>query len=121
MDYVEQPNSNLICCICHAPFTNPTSTRTYLHTFCYDCITVAVQHSTQCPIDRSSLSLDDLLPANPIVKHLVDDLMIECPNRVSGCTQIFQRRRKPSLVFLSDTDSADFHWRRLGSPSTTAN
>ncbi|KAG0701360.1 hypothetical protein DFH29DRAFT_1069704 [Suillus ampliporus] len=92
MDYVEQPNSNLICCICHAPFTNPTSTRTCLHTFCYDCITVAVHHSPQCPIDRSSLSLDDLLPANPIVKHLVDELMIECPNRVSGCTQTFQRQ-----------------------------
>ncbi|KAG1735154.1 uncharacterized protein EDB91DRAFT_1145567 [Suillus paluster] len=92
MDYVEQPNSNLICCICHAPFTNPTSARTCLHTFCHDCITTAVQHSPQCPIDRSSLSLDDLSPANPIVKHLVDELIIECPNRVSGCTQTFQRQ-----------------------------
>ncbi|KAG1878382.1 hypothetical protein F4604DRAFT_2001900 [Suillus subluteus] len=92
MDYVEQPNSNLICCICHAPFTNPTTARTCLHTFCHDCISVAVQHSPQCPIDRSSLSLDDLLPANPIVKHLVDELIIECPNRVSGCTQTFQRQ-----------------------------
>ncbi|KAG1855711.1 hypothetical protein DFJ58DRAFT_659783 [Suillus subalutaceus] len=92
MDYVEQPNSNLICCICHAPFTNPTTARTCLHTFCHDCIAVAVQHSPQCPIDRSSLSLDDLLPANPIVKHLVDELIIECPNRVSGCTQTFQRQ-----------------------------
>ncbi|KAG1788016.1 uncharacterized protein HD556DRAFT_1405973 [Suillus plorans] len=92
MDYVEQPNSNLICCICHAPFTNPTTARTCLHTFCHDCIAVAVQHSPQCPIDRSSLSLDDLSPANPIVKHLVDELIIECPNRVSGCTQTFQRQ-----------------------------
>ncbi|KIK44043.1 hypothetical protein CY34DRAFT_803178 [Suillus luteus UH-Slu-Lm8-n1] len=92
MDYVEQPNSNLICCICHAPFTNPTTARTCLHTFCRDCITTAVQHSPQCPIDRSSLSLDDLSPANPIVKHLVDELIIECPNRASGCTQTFQRQ-----------------------------
>jgi hypothetical protein len=92
MDYVERPNSNLICCICHAPFTNPTTTRTCLHTFCHDCIAVAVQHSPQCPIDRSSLSLDDLSPANPIVKHLVDELIIECPNRASGCTQTFQRQ-----------------------------
>jgi hypothetical protein len=95
---------------CSAPFTNPTTTRTCLHTFCRDCITTAVQHSPQCPIDRSSLSLDDLSPANPIVKHvseiriivqekaltykpqLVDELIIECPNRVSGCTQTFQRQ-----------------------------
>ncbi|KAG2150893.1 hypothetical protein DEU56DRAFT_778938 [Suillus clintonianus] len=92
MDYVEQPNSNLICCICHAPFTNPTTARTCLHTFCHDCIITAVQHSPQCPIDRSPLSLDDLSPANPIVKHLVDELIIECPKRVSGCTQTFQRQ-----------------------------
>jgi hypothetical protein len=92
MDYVERPNSNLICCICHAPFTNPTTTRTCLHTFCHDCIAVAVQHSPQCPIDRSSLSFDDLSPANPIVKHLVDELIIECPNRASGCMQTFQRQ-----------------------------
>jgi hypothetical protein len=81
-----------------------------LHTFCHDCIAVAVQHSPQCPIDRSSLSLDDLSPANPIVKHvsethstvqeksltykrqLVDELIIECPNRASGCMQTFQRQ-----------------------------
>ncbi|KAG1746230.1 hypothetical protein EDB19DRAFT_1691362 [Suillus lakei] len=96
MDYVDQPNSNLVRV--HAPFTTPTTARTCLHTFCHDCITVAVQHSPQCPIDRSSLSLDDLLPANPIVKHLVDELIIECPNRVSGCTQTFQRQLLPIHV-----------------------
>ncbi|KAF9231718.1 hypothetical protein BU15DRAFT_68103 [Melanogaster broomeanus] len=45
------------------------TTGTRVHTFCYECIVEAVQHSPQRPIDRSTLSMDDLTPANPIVKH----------------------------------------------------
>jgi hypothetical protein len=41
-----------------------------MHTFCYDCLVEAVRHSPHCPIDRSSLSMDDFSPANPIVKHV---------------------------------------------------
>ncbi|EGO25425.1 hypothetical protein SERLADRAFT_437174 [Serpula lacrymans var. lacrymans S7.9] len=67
--YTDTPNSNLVCCICHAPFTDPTTTKTCSHTFCHHCILEAVKHSPQCPVDRSPLSLQSLLPANPIVKH----------------------------------------------------
>ncbi|KAF9232743.1 hypothetical protein BU15DRAFT_54684 [Melanogaster broomeanus] len=97
-DYAEPPNSNLICCICHTPFTNPTTTRTCMHTFCYECIVEAVQHSPQCPIDRSALSMDDLTPANPIVKHLVDELIVECPQRSAGCPHTCQRQLLESHV-----------------------
>ncbi|KIM69063.1 hypothetical protein SCLCIDRAFT_104409 [Scleroderma citrinum Foug A] len=90
--YVEPPNSNLICCICHAPFTNPTTTRTCMHTFCYDCITEAVRHSPQCPIDRLPLSTEDLSSSNPIVKHLVDELLVECLHSSAGCAHICQRQ-----------------------------
>ncbi|KAJ8588485.1 hypothetical protein M405DRAFT_714291, partial [Rhizopogon salebrosus TDB-379] len=55
---------------CSAPFTNPTIARTCLYVFCSDFVTAALQHSPQCPMDRSSLTLDDLSPANPIVKHV---------------------------------------------------
>ncbi|KAH7913484.1 hypothetical protein BJ138DRAFT_1081557 [Hygrophoropsis aurantiaca] len=92
MNYAEIPNNNLICCICHAPFTAPTTTKTCSHTFCHDCIAEAVKHSPQCPIDRSPLSLEDLLPANPIVKHLVDELIVECAQRSAGCTHTCQRQ-----------------------------
>ncbi|KAI6045985.1 hypothetical protein EDC04DRAFT_1858706 [Pisolithus marmoratus] len=92
LDYAEPPNNNLVCCICHAPFTDPTTTRTCMHTFCRDCIVEAVSHSSQCPIDRLPLSVDDLSPANPIVKHLVDELLVKCPQRVAGCTHTCQRQ-----------------------------
>ncbi|KAI6157503.1 hypothetical protein BKA82DRAFT_995827 [Pisolithus tinctorius] len=92
LNYVEPPNNNLVCCICHAPFTDPTTTRTCMHTFCRDCIVEAVSHSPQCPIDRLPLSVDDLSPANPIVKHLVEELLVECPQRIAGCTYTCQRQ-----------------------------
>ncbi|KAL4074228.1 hypothetical protein J3A83DRAFT_4508951 [Scleroderma citrinum] len=93
LNYVETPNSNLVYkCAGSAPFTNPATTRTCMHTFCYDCIAEAVRHSPQCPIDRLPLSTVDLSPANPIVKHLVDELLVECPHQSAGCTHISQRQ-----------------------------
>ncbi|KAI9569337.1 hypothetical protein HD554DRAFT_2093027 [Boletus coccyginus] len=92
LNYVEPPNSNLICCICHAPFMNPTTARSCMHTFCHDCVLEAVRHSPHCPIDRSALSIEDLAPANPIVKHLVDELIVECPLRTAGCPHTCQRQ-----------------------------
>lgn len=83
-----------------------------MHTFCYDCITEAVRHSPQCPIDRLPLSTEDLSSSNPIVKHvgtsansrpmiqsliqflsqLVDELLVECLHSSAGCTHICQRQ-----------------------------
>ena len=96
------------------PFIEPTTTRTCFHTFCRDCIIRAIAHVPQCPIDRSPLELDDLTPANPIVRavsippivpichhplimfdwvrQLVDELVVECPRRPSGCTITCQRQ-----------------------------
>ncbi|KAF7428201.1 hypothetical protein PC9H_007422 [Pleurotus ostreatus] len=91
-NYVDPPNSNLTCCICRAPFVKPVTTRTCMHTFCYECIIQALQHSPHCPVDRSSLVQDDLLPSDPIIRSLVDELIIECTNLPLGCTETFQRQ-----------------------------
>ncbi|KAG8213594.1 hypothetical protein J3R82DRAFT_10263 [Butyriboletus roseoflavus] len=69
-----------------------------MHTFCYDCVVEAVRHSPHCPIDRSAVSLEDLEPANPIVKHLVDELIVECPLRNAGCPHTCQRQLIESHV-----------------------
>jgi hypothetical protein len=94
------------------PFIDPTTTRTCFHTFCRDCIIRAIAHVPQCPVDRSPLGVDDLTPANPIVRavsphtppcdrplireflvrQLVDELVVECPYRSSGCTITCQRQ-----------------------------
>jgi len=51
------------------PFNEPVTTRTCSHTFCQGCILQAISISAQCPIDRSPLSLDFLVQADPIIRH----------------------------------------------------
>ncbi|KDQ21295.1 hypothetical protein BOTBODRAFT_122986 [Botryobasidium botryosum FD-172 SS1] len=94
--YVESVNSNLICCICRTPFVEPTSAKTCSHTFCLRCIYQALEITSQCPVDRSPLTADDLQPAGSIVRNLVDELMVECPCKPSGCTHTCQRQHLAS-------------------------
>ncbi|KZV81613.1 hypothetical protein EXIGLDRAFT_844459 [Exidia glandulosa HHB12029] len=90
--YVDNVNTNLICCICRAPFLNPVTTRSCAHTFCLECIQTAISITPQCPVDRSTLTTLDLRPANPLLRNLVDELTVECPNASLGCTQTMQRQ-----------------------------
>ncbi|KAF8160766.1 hypothetical protein B0H34DRAFT_351180 [Crassisporium funariophilum] len=94
-NYVGTPNTNLVCCICRAPFTDPTTTLTCSHTFCSACILRALSHSPLCPVDRSPLSLADLGPASPIVRSMVDELEVECPHRGEGCGYTGERQVMP--------------------------
>ncbi|KAF7783030.1 hypothetical protein Agabi119p4_2406 [Agaricus bisporus var. burnettii] len=90
--YVDHPNTNLVCCICRTPFTEPTTTLTCTHTFCKDCILRALSHAPLCPIDRSSLSERDLVPSDPIIRTLVEELAVECVHKSSGCEHVCQRQ-----------------------------
>ncbi|KAF5322696.1 hypothetical protein D9619_001554 [Psilocybe cf. subviscida] len=94
-NYVDTPNANLICCICRAPFTDPATSLTCSHTFCGDCIARALSHSPTCPVDRTPLRPTDLVPANPIVRSLVDELVVECVYRGEGCSYTAQRQIMP--------------------------
>ncbi|KJA27903.1 hypothetical protein HYPSUDRAFT_130585 [Hypholoma sublateritium FD-334 SS-4] len=91
-NYVDPPNANLICCICRAPFTDPTTTRTCAHTFCAECILRALSHASACPIDRTPLTPADLAPADPIVRSLVDEMRVECVHSAAGCAHVGQRQ-----------------------------
>ncbi|KAJ6499154.1 hypothetical protein C8R45DRAFT_820994 [Mycena sanguinolenta] len=81
-----------LSCCASMPFVDPVTTRTCSHTFCRDCIVQAISHARFCPVDRSALSLDDLSPANSIIRSLVDELAVECIHRSSGCTHTCQRQ-----------------------------
>ncbi|KAL1682788.1 hypothetical protein EV122DRAFT_202974 [Schizophyllum commune] len=91
-NYVDAPNANLICCICRAPYIEPVTTRTCYHTFCRECIGRALAHSSHCPVDRSPLTSEDLVPASPIVIALLDELEVECIHRSAGCKTTCQRQ-----------------------------
>ncbi|RPD63964.1 hypothetical protein L227DRAFT_608489 [Lentinus tigrinus ALCF2SS1-6] len=94
-NYVDAPNVNLTCCICRSPFVEPCTTRTCCHTFCYECIAQAIATNRQCPIDRTPLALHDLLPADPVIRNLVDELIVNCPQEDLGCSYTCQRLLLP--------------------------
>ncbi|GJJ06321.1 hypothetical protein Clacol_000512 [Clathrus columnatus] len=102
--YVDNVDSNLdvsrLKPASRMPFIKPMSTMTCSHTFCSECITTAISTSAQCPVDRSPLTEADLQPANPIVRNLVDELIVECTNRENGCFHTGQRQLLP--VHLRD-------------------
>lgn len=84
-------DENLLCCICRTPFDEPVTTRTCFHTFCQECILQALSVSAHCPIDRSPLSIELLGQADPIVRHLVEELTVRCPYLDAGCEYIGER------------------------------
>lgn len=59
------------------------------HIFCTLCISRALELSPTCPIDRSPLQLKDLMEAPRIVKEMVDELKVLCPN--DGCATVCER------------------------------
>lgn len=90
------------------PFVEPVTSRTCAHSFCRDCIGPALHASPHCPIDRFPLSPQDMIPSNPIVRHvrtpvspspfpslilsqMVDELIVECLNCPTGCEFTCQR------------------------------
>ncbi|RKO92412.1 hypothetical protein BDK51DRAFT_11346, partial [Blyttiomyces helicus] len=80
-EYVDDVNPNLVCCVCYAPFLHPLSAPCG-HTFCRTCITRALATTSppSCPVDRSLLAQSTLLPADQIVRALVDELRVKCPS-----------------------------------------
>ncbi|KAG8981533.1 hypothetical protein FRB95_007944 [Tulasnella sp. JGI-2019a] len=89
--YTDIVNNNLVCCICQNPFIDPVVTSKCAHTFCRECISSALLVNSQCPVDRSPLTIDQLHPAAAIVRNLVDELLVVCPNASLGCDVTPQR------------------------------
>ena len=52
------------------PFVDPCTTRTCCHTFCYECVARAIAISAHCPVDRCPLTVQDLGPADPLIRNV---------------------------------------------------
>ncbi|KAJ3921169.1 hypothetical protein F5877DRAFT_36555 [Lentinula edodes] len=98
LTYVDAPNQNLVCCICRMPFVDPCTNQTCSHTFCRPCIIQSLAHSPQCPIDRSFLRVEDIHSADPIIRSLVDELVVKCSNEPAGCSYTCQRQLLESHI-----------------------
>ncbi|CAD6568902.1 MAG: hypothetical protein CYPHOPRED_002942 [Cyphobasidiales sp. Tagirdzhanova-0007] len=71
---------NLLCPICHAPFTEPWMSATCEHVYCRGCIEEHLKGSSTCPCDRSVLEVGKggAAPAPRLVKLLCDELVVQC-------------------------------------------
>nr|ODN99961.1 E3 ubiquitin-protein ligase NRDP1 [Cryptococcus depauperatus CBS 7855] len=88
-DYVETVDPNLTCAICQSALVDPVTTTSCKHTFCRDCITRAISHNPQCPIDRSALNMSSLRDTEQLVKLMLDELKVRCG--AEGCGIVLQR------------------------------
>ena len=79
--YINEANidSELICIICNSPFNDPLCTPCD-HTFCRECITRWIGgRNRTCPVcNRQLTSVNDLVPANRIVRNMLDRLPVIC-------------------------------------------
>lgn len=93
LTYVSEPDSNLLCPICHDPLVDPVTTPCD-HTFCYRCLRRSIASSpsgSACPIDRDALLWSDCFSAARLVRTQLNSLIVKCPHRNRGCTQELRR------------------------------
>ncbi|KAH6885762.1 hypothetical protein B0T10DRAFT_408832 [Thelonectria olida] len=93
LTYVNDPDVNLLCPICHDPLVDPVTTPCD-HTFCYRCLRQSIHSSpsgTACPIDREPLVWPNCFSAARLVRTQLNNLMVKCPYHGRGCKEEIRR------------------------------
>lgn len=81
-------SKTLLCSICSEPWIKPVVASGCGHIFCERCIHTWIRHIPSCPIDRSSLPLNQLAQPPRILQELVEELEVICS---LGCGWIGRR------------------------------
>lgn len=87
LTYVNEPDVNLSCPICHDPLVDPVTTPCD-HTFCYKCLRQCIDSSpssTACPIDREPLAWFNCFSAARLIRTQLNCLVVKCPYHARGC------------------------------------
>ncbi|KAF2264540.1 hypothetical protein CC78DRAFT_616701 [Lojkania enalia] len=104
LEYVQPPDSNLVCLICHSPFDQPVQLACE-HYFCRECLEHAWDaqrddHKT-CPTCRRRIDTErEPLPVPRLLETMLDELVVKCPNARSGCNWVDQRVNVESHAML---------------------
>lgn len=115
LTYVNDPDTNLLCPICHDPIVDPVTTPCD-HTFCYRCIRQSIESSpsgTACPIDRDPLRWSDCFSAARLVRTQLNSLIVKCPNYTRGCKKELRRENVESHA-TTDCRYNDYACPRTG-------
>jgi len=101
LTYVTNVVEHLLCPICHEPLVDPQTTICD-HTFCGECLEKAIEYRsddrTLCPTCRRPLHRGDVRPASKMIRQILDDLDVRCPNEQRGCEQALARSTVPFHV-----------------------
>ncbi|KAF2686584.1 hypothetical protein K458DRAFT_297784 [Lentithecium fluviatile CBS 122367] len=110
LQYVSKPDSNLMCLICHCPFSDPLQLECE-HIFCGDCLhTWEAQQAQQaqqrnreladrkCPTCRTKYTGTRAVPK--IIASMLDELVVNCPHTRAGCKWVDQRSNVKDHVML---------------------
>lgn len=92
--FVGEPAEDLKCPICFSVLSDPVQTPCG-HRFCKLCIGQQLRNNPVCPIDRTSLSQENIFPDNA-VRLQINRLRIRCPNHGKGCEWEGERSDKQS-------------------------
>ncbi|EXK93652.1 hypothetical protein FOQG_04900 [Fusarium oxysporum f. sp. raphani 54005] len=93
LTYVNEPDANLLCPICHDPLVDPVTTPCD-HTFCYRCLRQSIDSSpsgTACPIDREPLAWPNCFSAPRLIRTQLNSLKVKCPYHARGCKSEVRR------------------------------
>ncbi|KAF2131722.1 mitochondrial carrier [Dothidotthia symphoricarpi CBS 119687] len=103
LEYVSEPNSNLVCLICHTPYDRPAQLSCQ-HTFCRECLDHAWAPPAirrTCPTCRRLVETEADIGSVPIsIKNMLDELEVKCPNSRAGCKWAAQRVNVHDHVML---------------------
>lgn len=97
LDYIVEPDPNLLCAICRCPFVDPVVLTECDHCFCRDCIRQSWSTYTplgprgDCPTCRTPAKLGPRSATSKILVNILDDLAVKCPQNVEGCTNQVKR------------------------------
>ena len=95
LEYATDPDPNLVCLICHAPFDRPVQLPCE-HFLCRECLEHAwapqQQPAKTCPTCRR--------PVAKIVETMLDELVVRCPNSRTGCQWVDHRVNVHDHVML---------------------
>ncbi|KAK3083181.1 hypothetical protein FSP39_015890 [Pinctada imbricata] len=81
-------DEELICPICSGVLEEPLQAPQCEHAFCSDCIQEWLTRQPTCPVDRSTITPNQLKPVPRILRNLLSRLQIACENAANGCTAV---------------------------------
>lgn len=97
LDYVTEPDENLVCAICRCPFVDPVVLPDCDHCFCRECIRQSwtTPHPLgprgDCPSCRTPGKLGPRSATSKIIVNILDDLEVHCPKKEEGCAAKLKR------------------------------